>query len=324
MRRVLCAGLAVRREFALVGCLAVVLVLSIAPSAIAQSRGFSEQDVPASVVRDTDAPAAASANTASASDETAPRLPPRPRSTIPYTIRPGDTLGSVAAMFGLTPEALARSNRINPDDELIAGDELKVPNPFLAQTKSMQAQIESLNAEAQTAEQKADAAARDVSSLQDKNQELTGDNQTLAASLRVMPWWRATALGTTVAAILMFGVMVVTLFEWWRMRRRYVALANTCEDLGRLDYKYKAMLAKAELRLQQLYGRRRGGLPDGQPRPKLPEEIEIERLGEELRQVLEYHLVKLGARPRSARRRSQWREMLGDVEPRVEAPQVRR
>ena len=71
------------------------------------------------------------------------------------------------------------------------------------------------------------------------------------------------------------------------------SLASLADDLGRLDYKYKAMLAKAELRLQQLYGRRRGGMQEGQPRPKLPEEVEMERLNEELKEVLERHLARL-------------------------------
>jgi DNA repair exonuclease SbcCD ATPase subunit len=227
-------------------------------------------------------------------------------------------------MFGLTPDELARINHLRPDDELLSGDELKVPNPFEAQAKSMQSQIDSLNAEAQTAEQKAEAAERDLTAMQEKVQELGEDNQSLTSSVRILPWWRATALSTTVAAALMFGVMIVTLFEWWRMRRRYVELANLSEDLSRLDYKYKLMMAKAELRLQQLYGRRRGGLTEGQPRPKMPEEVELERMAEDLKEILERHLIKLGARPRNARKRTRWREMLGEVDPHVEAPSARR
>jgi LysM repeat protein len=300
-------------------CLAAIFAMAFAGPALAQTRSFSEQDLPASgapstIIRDTAAPAA----------DIAPKPPPRPRATIPYTIRPGDTLGTVAQMFGLTPEQLAHTNRISPDEELISGDVLKVPNPFEAQAKSMQTQIDSLSAEAQTAEQKAEAAQRDLNTSQEKAQELGEDNQALTASLRLLPWWRATALSTTVAAALMFGVMIVTLFEWWRMRRRYLALANLSEDLSRLDYKYKAMLAKAELRLQQLYGRRRGGLTEGQPRPKMPEEVELERLAEDLKEILEHHLVKLGARPRGARKNARWREMIGEADPQVEAPSVRR
>ncbi|MHB8384438.1 MAG: LysM peptidoglycan-binding domain-containing protein [Candidatus Binataceae bacterium] len=291
-----------------------ILALAIAGPALAQNGSFSDEDIPASVTPAAPAPAA----------YTAPKPPPKPRAIIPYTIRPGDTLGSVAAIFGLTADQLAHTNRIKPDEELIAGDELKVPNPYEAQAKSMQKQIDSLSAEAQTAEQKAEAAQHDLNAMQEKNQEIGEENQSLTSSLRILPWWRATAISTTVAAALMFGVMIVTLFEWWRMRRRYVALANLSEDLSRLDYKYKAMLAKAELRLQQLYGRRRGGLTEGQPRPKMPEEVEIERLAEDLREILERHLVKLGARPRKAGKRAQWRTMIGEVDAQVEAPSARR
>ncbi len=295
-------------------CLAAAFTMVMAGPAFAQTGSFSEQDVPASGV----------ASSAAAAVETAPKPPPHARSIVPYTIRPGDTLGSVAAMFGLTPEQLAHTNRISPDEELIAGEELKVPNPYEAQAKSMQSQINSLSAEAQTAEQKVEAIQRDSNAMQQKDQELTEDNQALNSALRVLPWWRATAVSTIVAAALMFGVMIVTLFEWWRMRRRYVILTNLSEDLSRLDYKYKSMLAKAELRLQQLYGRRRGGLTEGQPRPKMPEEVEIERLAEDLKGVLEHHLVKLGARPRAAGKRARWREMMGEVDQQVEAPSVRR
>jgi hypothetical protein len=98
------------------------------------------------------------------------------------------------------------------------------------------------------------------------------------------------------------------------------------DALSRLDYKYKAMFAKAELRLQQLYGRRRGAITEGQPRPKMPEEIEIERLNDELKQILELHLQRLGARLPGARRRKGWREMFGgdDVGSTVEARPYRR
>jgi hypothetical protein len=232
-------------------------------------------------------------------------------------------MGSIASMFGLTAEELAHINHMHPDDELMAGDELKVPNPFIAQVNGLQAQVKTLSAQAQSAQQKADSDDRELSGLRDKVQDLTSDNQSLNSSLRLLPWWHATALSTTVAALIMFGVMVVTLFEWWRMRRRYVALAGLADDLGRLDYKYKAMLAKAELRLQQLYGRRRGGMTEGQPRPKMPEEIEIERLNEELREVLEHHLTRLGARSRT-RKRARWRELFGGVDSPVEARSARR
>ncbi|HVA79721.1 MAG TPA: LysM peptidoglycan-binding domain-containing protein [Candidatus Binataceae bacterium] len=310
-------------------CVAVIFALAVAAPVLAQSGDFSEQNIPASgpptaVRAAAAAPSVISAGSSSTASDYAPKPVLRPRATLPYTVRPGDTLGTVAQMFGLTPEQLAHSNRISPDEELISGDVLKVPNPFEAQAKSMQKQIDSLAAEAQSAEQRAQAAQRDLTAMQEKAQELGEDNQSLTSSLRLLPWWRATALSTIVAGALMFGVMIVTLFEWWRIRRRYVILANLSEDLGHLDYKYRAMLAKAELRLQQLYGRRRGGLTEGQPRPKMPEEVELERMAEELKAILEHHLVKLGARPRDGRKRARWREMIAEVDPRVEAPPVRR
>ena len=124
----------------------------------------------------------------------------------------------------------------------------------------------------------------------------------------------------------MFGATLVTLFEWWRVRRKFVALAEMTDALSRLDYKYKAMIAKAELRLQQLYGRRRGGITEGQPRPKMPEEVEIERLNEELKNILEHHLQRMGAKLPGARRRRGWRELFGtsDVNSAVEARSYRR
>jgi LysM repeat protein len=312
---------------------AVALIFAAPRFAFTQTRGFSEENIPPSapasrsVAPNYAQPAprpAASAPAAQASTAPAANPAPRPRNTIPYTIRPGDTLRTVATMFGVTPDALAHANRMSSDEELYIGDVLKVPNPFTHEVSALKVQVEQLNAEAQTAEQKATAAEDELSALRDKVQELSGDNQELKHTVAILPWWRATAFSLFVVTVLMFGVMLVTLFEWWRMRRRYVALAETADSLGRLDHKYKAMLAKAELRLQQLYGRRRQGLAEGQPRAKLPEEIEIERLNEELKELLEYHLVKLGARPRGAKRRGRWRDMFGGVDSPVEARSARR
>lgn len=313
--------------------LAVVLVVAVPAFAAAQSGGFSEENIPpsapaprsaASTYQSAAQPATPASNPAPAAVPTAASPVPHPRSTIPYTVRAGDTLGSVAAMFGGTADALARANRMGSDEELYTGDVLKVPNPFTHQVKALKTQVDQLNAEAQTAEQKATAVQSELTSLQGKVRELSGDNRELGHGVAILPWWRATAFSAVAAAILMFGVMLVTLFEWWRMRRRYVALAETADAFGRLDYKYKGLLAKAELRLQQLYGRRRQGLTEGQPRPKLPEEMEIERLNEELKELLEYHLVKLGARPRGQKRRGKWREMLGGVDSPVQARSMRR
>jgi LysM repeat protein len=305
--------------------LAVTFIVAGCGLALAQA-DFNERTVPPSsppsrVVSppsDTDEPA----------DQSAPKpavKPDHPANIIPYTIRPGDSIGAIAQMFGITADELARANRIHVDEELQVDDVLKVPHPFTTEVSNLKSQVEALSAQQQAAEQKSDAAEERVKSLQTQVQELTGDNQDLNLGIKVLPWWRATAVSLAIVALILFGVMLLTMFEWWRMRRRFVALAAMTDALSRLDYKYKAMFAKAELRLQQLYGRRRGGITEGQPRPKMPEEVEIERLNEELKQILELHLQRLGARLPGSRRKG-WREMFGggDVGSTVEARSYRR
>ncbi|MDO8432899.1 MAG: LysM peptidoglycan-binding domain-containing protein [Candidatus Binatus sp.] len=317
--------------------LAIAVIVASAQSGFAQS-DFSERTIPPSApaprpVRPRPAPATRLAPVdPEAADEPAEDAPPKPiakpvpAGMIPYTVRPGDTLGTIAQMFGITPDDLAKANRLHPDSELMADAVLKVPKPFAAEVSTLKNQVESLNAQSQAAQQKADAAEEQVKTLQAQTQELTGDNQELQRGLKLLPWWRATAVSIGIAALIMFGVMALTLFEWWRMRRRFVALAEMTDALSRLDHKYKAMLAKAELRLQQLYGRRRQGITEGQPRPKMPEEIEIERLNEELKEILQLHLQRMGARLQGSRRRKGWREMFGggDVSSAVEARSARR
>lgn len=332
-----------RRFRSVLSGLVVAAAIAGAGAAFAQS-DFSESTVPPSAPRahtaypraeaptgEEPAEAAApdtareSAAPVSEARPTAPR-PSRPAASIPYTIRPGDTVGAIAQMFGVTADELARANRMHPDDELMAGEVLKVPHPFTGEVDMLKSQIETLSAQTQALQQKLDAANDQLKSAQSQAQELTGDNQELQLNVKLLPWWRATAVSAGIAAALMFGVMALTLFEWWRMRRKFVALAELTDALGRLDYKYKAMFAKAELRLQQLYGRRRGGITEGQPRPRLPEEIEIERLNEELKEILAMHLQRMGARLPGARRRKGWREMFGgtDVSSAVEARSYRR
>jgi LysM repeat protein len=259
-----------------------------------------------------------------AAEQSAPK-PNHPANIIPYTVRAGDTVGAIASMFGITPEELARANRMHIDDELQVDEVLKVPHPFTTEVSNLKNQVETLSAQQQAAEQKSDAAADKIKTLEGQVQELTGENQDLQSSVKVLPWWKATAISLGIGAIIMFGAMLLTMFEWWRMRRRFMALAAMTDALSRLDYKYKAMFAKAELRLQQLYGRRRGVITEGQPRPRMPEEVEIERLNEELKNILELHLQRMGAKLPGTRRKG-WRDLLGggDVGETVEARSYRR
>ena len=274
------------------------------PSRVLRPPGASEPDQPA--------------------DQTAPK-PNHPANIIPYTVRPGDTVGGIASMFGVTPDEVAHANRMHVDDELQVDEVLKIPHPFTTEVSNLKSQVETLSAQQQAAEQKSDAAADQIKTLQGQVQELTGENQDLQSSVKVLPWWKATAISLGIGALVMLGAMLLTMFEWWRMRRRFMALAAMTDALSRLDYKYKAMFAKAELRLQQLYGRRRGVITEGQPRPRMPEEIEIERLNEELKNILELHLQKMGAKLPGTRRKG-WRDLLGggDVGSTVEARSYRR
>jgi LysM repeat protein len=290
--------------------------------------GFNESTIPPSspparVVRPSGATEPSGA-TGEPADTSAPK-PVKPANVIPYTVRPGDSVGAIAQMFGVTPEEIAHANRIHIDDELQVDEVLKIPHPFTTEVSNLRSQVETLSAQQQAAEQKSDSAQEQIKSLQTQVQELTGENQDLQSSVKILPWWRATAVSLGIFALIMFGVMLLTMFEWWRMRRRFVALAAMTDALSRLDYKYKAMFAKAELRLQQLYGRRRGAVTEGQPRPRMPEEVEIERLNEELKQILEVHLQRMGARLPGGRRKG-WREMFGgtDVSSTVEARSYRR
>jgi LysM repeat protein len=314
--------------------LAATLIVVGCGFAFAQS-DFNESTIPPSappsrVVRPpSEAEPSEARDTEQPAEQSAPRpavKPDHPANIIPYTVRPGDSIGTIAQMFGITDDELAHANRIHPDDELQADEVLKVPHPFTTEVNTLKSQVEALSAQQQTAEQKADSAEEQVKSLQTQVQELSGDNQDLQVGIKLLPWWRATAISVGFFALFMLGAMLLTLFEWWRMRRRLVALAAMTDALSRLDYKYKAMFAKAELRLQQLYGRRRGAITEGQPRPKMPEEIEIERLNDELKQILEVHLQRLGARLPGAPRRKGWREIFGgdDVGSTVEARSYRR
>ncbi len=102
-----------------------------------------------------------------------------PASVIPYTVRPGDSIGAIARMFGITPDELARANRMYVDD---LNDGVWYYGRTLTTTtevETLKSQVETLSAQQQAAEQKSDVAEEQVKSLQTQVQELTGDNQDL-------------------------------------------------------------------------------------------------------------------------------------------------
>lgn len=268
--------------------------------------------------------ASSSANpSANPSEETA--APSRQRNGgLSYTVRPGDSLSTIAQLYGLDSADLAQVNHLGDDSMVRSGQVLQIPNPFAAQERHLQATVEQLDSETQASRQKGRMDATKIQALSDQLEQSNAANQDLQHGVRVLPWWRGLALTTGAAALLMLGVTALTVLEWLMLRRRFRALVEANDAIRRLDQKYKVALAKAELRLQQLYGRRRS-LEDDRGATKSPDEIEIERLNQQLRELLEQHLERLGfSRDRSARR-TRFQNLLDGVEePTVEARATRR
>ena len=248
---------------------------------------------------------------------------PQARAFFPYTIRPGDSPGSIAAVFGITSADLMHANHISEDTGLIAGDTLRIPNPNLARERELTAEVGSIAAERQAAEQRANKAENTVASLRAQMQDLNDTNQELSHDSRVLPWWRSATLISAAAMLVMLGGSLLILFDWLTLRGRFRAVAEMNEALRRLDLKYRALLAKAELRLQELYGRRRRGIQDGQERPKMPEEAEVEKLNRQLKEILDAHLQRLGP-PDERAQRARGRELLSGIGSPVEARTGRR
>jgi LysM repeat protein len=247
----------------------------------------------------------------------------QPHATFPYTLRPGDNLGSIAAEFGVSVADLSRLNHVTTETELEAGDTFRIPNPGLARERELTAQVNQLIADQQAANDRTQKSEEELRLRRTQVRDLSAQVGQAMHDLRELSWWRGSAYLLAVAVVLMFGAMTVALIGWWILRNRFRAVAEMNEGLRRLDYKYKSALAKAELRLQELYGRRRRGTPNSQERPKLAEEAEIERLNLELKTVLERHLARLGpAGPRA--RRARWEERVAGIGAPVEARPTRR
>ena len=245
-----------------------------------------------------------------------------PRAMFPYTVRPGDTPGGIAALFGIGLADLLRVNHLHQDSDLQVGDTLRIPNPFLARERELSSELDLLIRQKQGADERAQKNQQAISDLRAKVQDLTTANRQYEHDLHVLPWWRSAALFAAGAAALMLGIMLVAVIQWMIARSRFRAVAEMNESLRRLDYKYKAALAKAELRFQELYGRRRAA-DKAQEQAKTPEEIEIEQLNRRLKDVLERHLQRLEP-SNSSTGRARWRERLADVGAPMEPRSIRR
>ncbi|MBF6561418.1 MAG: LysM peptidoglycan-binding domain-containing protein [Candidatus Binataceae bacterium] len=258
-----------------------------------------------------------------ASAAAADSAPLGPRTYFPYTIRTGDTLEAIAALFGVQSTDIARVNRHLSNESLRVGDTIRIPNPSVTRERELSAQVERLSIDRQEADEKAAAAQSSMAALHAEIEAASAFSAQNQHDLRVLPWWRAAAWSAAVAAVLMAGITVLAVIEWLLLRWRYGALAELNTGLRRLDQKYRMLMGKAELRLQELYGRRRRGFEEGQDRPPLPEEFELDRLDRELKVILEKHLNRLGP-PGKRARRARSRELISAVGAPIEARATRR
>jgi LysM repeat protein len=241
----------------------------------------------------------------------------------PYTMRSCDTLETIADIFGVQVADITRANRHIADGDLMAGDTIRIPNPFVTREAELNGEVERLSIDKQEAERKADQAANVLASSQSQLEATAATNAHYEHDLHSLPWWRAAAWAAAIAGVVMFGMMLAALIEWWNLRSRYRAVAEMNDSLRRLDYRYRIALAKAELRLQELYGRRRRGIEDGQERAKIPEEIEIEQLDLQIKEILESYLERLGP-PNNRASRARLDELIGAVGAPIEARTARR
>jgi LysM repeat protein len=284
---------------------------------------------PAGTPSVSNAPSDESANSASGPDRadvapaTAPATAIVGHKFFPYTIRSGDTLETIADIFGVQVSDIARANRRIANGDLMAGDTIRIPNPSVTRESELNAEVERLSIDKQEAERKADQANNALASVHSQLETAAASNAHYEHDLHALPWWRATAWAAAIATVVMFGMMLAALIEWWNLRSRYRAVAEMNDSLRRLDYRYRMAMAKAELRLQELYGRRRRGLEDGQERQKIPEEIAIEQLDLQIKEILETYLERLGP-PNDRERRARWRESIGVVGAPIEARTARR
>jgi len=299
--------------------LAILTVLALSGFCLAVSSGYA----PAYAQDDTSAPASTNTAAAGGSTQDSAPAPFHRGGEFSYSVRSGDSLGSIGATFGIQAEDIARANRMQIDSTLEVGQTLRIPNPFAARMRELAGENQKLTDQLAGLQKRADDAASSQTGLQAQVQQLTATNRELKHDVRVLPWWKDAVYSAAIVSLLLLGVTGLAVLEWFLLRRRFIAIADLNESLRRLDQRYRALLAKAELRMQELYGRRRRGISEDHERPKIPEEADLDRLDEQLHDVLERHLKQLGG-PVRPRRRARWDEEFGVVTPPVEARSIRR
>jgi LysM repeat protein len=86
------------------------------------------------------------ADSAGVSEDTAPApAPTRHGGEFSYSVRPGDSLGSISTSFGIQAADIAHANRIDVDSTLMVGQTLRIPNPFAARMRELTAENRKLS-----------------------------------------------------------------------------------------------------------------------------------------------------------------------------------
>jgi LysM repeat protein len=290
------------------------------PTSYTDNQGASQEDL------DEDEPDQSSA------DEAAPAVAPAPSTAgsrapaargessppvatdgdLSYVIHQGDSVGAVAGMFHLPTSEILRRNHLREDTMLRVGQVLRIPNPYAAQVRDLQNQLNVLRARGQQQDRRIREVSSKEGALNARITELTAVNQAVEHDLVTLPWWRrATMLAVSLATV-MFGIAALSFVQWFLVRRRFRAVALANQKLSRLDQRYRSMLARAELRLQQLYGRRRAPVESSTP-IRSPEDFELDRLNRELKEVLEHQMTQMGVQIEAPARRSRFREWLANL-----------
>ncbi len=297
--------------------LALITVLALSGLSLAVSPACAQDDTTASPSATTD-----TTNASESAQDAAP-APARRGGEFSYSVRSGDSLGSIASTFGIQAEDIAHANKLQLDSTLMVGQALRIPNPFTARMRELTAENQKLSDQVADLQKRTDSTIASQAGMKAQVQQLTASNRELTHDVQMLPWWRGAVYSAIVVSLLLLGVAALAVLEWFLLRRRFIAIAELNESLRRLDQRYRALLAKAELRMQELYGRRRRGISEDQERPRIPEEAALERLDQQLHDVLERHLKQLGG-PVRPRRRRRWDEEFGTVASPVEARSARR
>ena len=257
----------------------------------------ADQGVPAAA---TATPATSQSNPAAASGD------------LSYVIHEGDSVGAVSAMFRIPAQEIFHHNHLNENSTLHVGQILRIPNPYAAQVRDLQHQLATVESRNQDQEHKLEDSDARQRAFNAQIVELRGIKRSLEHDVAVLPWWRRATTVVATLAVVMVGVTLLSLLQWFLIRQRFAAVAVANERLSRLDQRYRTAQARAELRLQQLYGRRRAAAePSAQLRNS--EDFELDRLSRELKDIIEQELTKLGVQVHAPARRSRFREWIASL-----------